>query len=214
MADKSNEQVTRTTPQLQRLHRWAKDLIFIGIVAVGAMAARSSLADHYHVPSGSMLPTVHLEDRIVVNKLAYGVRLPFTSVYLAETGEPRAGDVVVLTSPDDGIVLLKRVAATPGSTVEVRDGHLVVDGREVPVRFDGDGWSELLGETTHPLSLAAGGGPDYGPTTLPARTYLVLGDNRGDSRDGRVFGLVDREAILGRAAAVYRRDGEFVWLEL
>ena len=73
--------------------------------------------------------------------------------------------------------------------------------------------SEALGRT-HAIRLTAGGGPEYGPATLPSRQYLVLGDNRGNSRDGRSFGLVPTEAILGQAIAVIYRDGGFTWREL
>jgi len=109
----------------------------------------------------------------------------------------------VLDSPDEDKVLLKRVVATPGTTVEVRDGHITIDGTPAPVV---DGF-EQLGAAHHPVSFTFGGGPDFGPMTIPDDRYLVMGDNRGDSRDGRFFGLVTREAILGHAIAVYWRDG-------
>ena len=166
-------------------------------------SARSTLADHYRVPSGSMEPTVETGDRIVVNKLAYGLHVPFTHAIEARFDGPAVGDVVVLDSPDEDKVLLKRVVATPGQRVEVREGHVILDGVEAPVA---NGF-EQLGAAHHPVQLTNGGGPDYGPITLPDDQYLVLGDNRGDSRDGRYFGLVTREAILGRAVAVYWRDG-------
>jgi signal peptidase I len=113
----------------------------------------------------------------------------------------------VLDAPDEDKVLLKRVVATPGTTVEVRHGHVVLDEAEAPVDAHGGALREQLGGGDHTISLDRGGGPDFGPVSIPDDHYLVLGDNRGDSRDGRYFGLVTGEAILGRAVGVYWRGG-------
>jgi signal peptidase I len=191
-----------------------RQVLTIVAAAVVALAARSSLADHYVVPSGSMLPTVHEGDRILVNKLAYGVRLPFTEIYLVPTSDPQPGHVVVLRSPEGGTVLLKRVVAGPGDTIEVVGGQLVLNGRPVPILVESGRATEQLPGSSHAVLLASGGGPAYGPITLPADRFLVLGDNRGDSRDGRFFGLVDRGAILGRAVACFSRDGDLSWRPL
>ena len=175
--------------------------------AAVALTARASLADHYRVPSGSMEPNVHVGDHIVVSKAAYGLRLPLTESYLLHFSRPARGDVVVLEPPDAesrhavdsdivGSVLLKRVVAVEGDLVEVRDGHVRIDGQ--PAR-----------EAT--LALDAGGGPDLGPVRVPAGKVLLLGDNRGNSRDGRTFGFVDRERVLGRAFAVVARDGHVAY---
>jgi signal peptidase I len=185
----------------------------LAAVAV-ALVTRSSLADHYVVPTGSMLPTVQLQDHVLVSKLAYGVRLPLVPGYVARFDGPARGDVVVLTAPDTGIVLLKRVAAVPGDRVQVRDGALEVNGQPVLVDERNGVPYEALGAKPHPLDLSDGGGPDLGPVTLPSDRYLVLGDNRGNSRDGRYFGLVDRDAILGRVKGVLLRGGRPTWIGL
>jgi signal peptidase I len=186
------------------------------VLAAGAVAliARSSFADHYVVPTGSMLPTVQLEDHVLVSKLAYGVHLPLLPGYVARFGGPARGDVVVLTAPDTGIVLLKRVVAGPGDRVRVHDGELEVNGKPVPVKARDGIPYESLGAVPHPLDLDDGGGPDLGPMTLPRDRYLVLGDNRGNSRDGRYFGLVDRDAILGHVEGVLIRRGRPTWIGL
>jgi signal peptidase I len=191
-----------------------RQVLTLVVAAVVALAARSSLADHYVVPSGSMLPTVHEGDRILVNKLAYGLRLPFTEIYVVETADPEPGQVVVLRSPEGGTVLLKRVVAGPGDTIEVVDGHLVLNGQPVPILDEAGHLTEQLSGADHPVLLTDGGGPGYGPLTLPADRFLVLGDNRGDSRDGRFFGLVDRGAILGRALGCFSRGGDLSWRPL
>jgi signal peptidase I len=187
-------------PPRKGVRRFARDAAFFIALIGGSFAARSSLADHYYVPSGSMKPTVEIGDRIVVNKLAYGLRVPFTDTLALRGSTPSRGDVVVLESPVDGITLLKRVVALPGDLVEVRGGRVVIRGVVQP--------------ESHALGLERGGGPDFGPTVVPADRFLVLGDNRGDSMDGRFFGLVKRETILGKAAAVYVRDGKVGWHKL
>jgi signal peptidase I len=163
------------------------------------LTARASLADHYQVPSGSMQPTVEVGDRLVVLKAAYGIRLPLTQIWLTEAATPARGDVVVLTSPEDGGVLLKRVVAVEGDRVSVRQGEVVLDGAPVAEPHK---------------SLLFGGGPDFGPARVPSGRVLVMGDNRGNSHDGRSFGFVAVEAILGRAVAVYLRDGSPGWIPL
>jgi signal peptidase I len=105
---------------------------------------------------------------------------------------------------------LKRVVALPGDTVEVQGGHLVLNGRRVKATER----EETLDGKRHLLSLEAGGGPDFGPAKVPKGKVLVMGDNRGNSKDGRMFGFVDEETVLGRAVAVYSREGSLVWQEL
>ncbi len=188
---------------------WARrrsDLWAIAIAILVVFSARHSLADHYHVPTGSMIPSVEIGDRVWVSKAAYQLRIPFTGVGL-RTGTPRRGDVVVLESPDDGITLLKRVAAVPGDTVAVRRGRLELNGSPVLVTSAGGGLQESLGAATHAVRLDGGGGPSFGPVVVPGGQYLVLGDNRGNSRDGRMFGFVEEDALLGRVGGTYLRGG-------
>lgn len=180
----------------ESLRGWVS--IAAGVAAL--LVARASLADHYQVPSGSMLPTVHEGDRILVNKLAFGLRVPLSQLWLTEHAAPARGDVVVLASPDDGTVLLKRVVALPGDRVEVRSGEVFLGGLPAP--------------RAHAIRRDDGGGADFGPRRVPDGEYLVLGDNRGNSRDGRSFGFVPRSAILGRAVAVYARGSALSWLPL
>ncbi len=183
------------------------------VCLAGLMATtRASLATHYYIPSGSMRPTLQVGDRVLVNKAAYGVRVPLTHRWLLERAGPRPGDVVVFDSPADGELLVKRVVAGPGDRVAVRGGRVWRNGAWQPVQVDSHGvtWETLAGRR-HRLSLARGGGPDCGPLTVPPRRYLVLGDNRGDSADGRFFGLVRRRAILGRVSGVFMRDGHPLW---
>jgi signal peptidase I len=197
-----------------RRSRWAREAFSIAGFALALFAARSTLADHYYVPSGSMIPSVEIGDRLIVNKLAYALRVPFSELVLAKRHGPERGDVVVLKSPENGITLLKRVAALPGDEVAVTDGRLSINGHPIPIARTGNDLFEMLGPTAHLVRLTAGGGPDYGPVRLGSDEYLMLGDNRGESHDGRSFGLVEGRAILGKALGVWMRDGHPGWHSL
>jgi signal peptidase I len=198
----------------RRLRRVAKDVATVAAIALMVTAARSSLADHYVVPTGSMEYTLLPGDRVLVDKTAYGLRLPFVGVELLETGSPERGDVVVFDSPETGTRLVKRVVAVGGDVASLRDGHLSING--VPMGIDGP-WDDAERFGTHlaQLNLSAGGGPDISTVRVPPGYLLVIGDFRGNSRDGRFFGLIPEDRVYGRAVSVFhRRDEGFVWLSL
>ncbi len=191
-----------------------RELSSLAALAAIVLAARASIADHYVVPTGSMKPTVQVDDRVVVNKLAFGLRVPFTNTYLFSFSDPQPGQVVVLDSPTEEVVLLKRVVAGPGDLVEVREGVVRLNGQPARIHRHNNSLREDLLGIDHQVSLDYGGGPDFGPLLLPPDQYLVMGDNRGKSLDGRSFGLVSRAAILGRAVAIYFSDSALKWENL
>ena len=188
-------------PVLAWLRREALPVVVM-LVLLGA--ARDSLANLYQVPSGSMQPTLQPGDRVAVDMRAYGLRLPFTSVRLLATGQPQRGDVAVFDSPADGTRLIKRVVAVAGDRVQLHDGYLSINGRPLQHALAG----ELFGNKQVSLDLEEGGGPDIAGITIPAGKLLVLGDHRGNSFDGRFFGLVDADTVYGKAVAVYWRRGQ------
>lgn len=160
-----------------------------------------------------MEPTVQVGDRILVNKAAFGWRVPFTDLWLGAPSLPERGSVIVLESPESGPVLLKRVVALPLDSVEVRGGRLTINGEPVPVGPDVDepgSLVEYLGPPHH-IQLELDGGRDFGPQVVPADKVLVLGDNRGNSRDGRYFGFVDVTRLRGRVLGIYARSGHPTW---
>lgn len=172
--------------------------------------ARSSLADHYVVPTGSMEYTLMPGDRVIVDKTAYGFRIPLTKIDLFGAQAPSRGDVAVFDSPVDGRRLIKRIVAIGGDAVELRDGHLYINGTAL-----GDDRHEEFHDRVATLNLEQGGGPDITSLTVPEGAVLALGDHRGDSFDGRFFGLIDERELFGRAVAIYYRRSEgFTWLRL
>src|SRR5215831_10501937 len=110
---------------------WKKEIRPLLIFAVVLFAVRSSLADWNDVPSGSMKPTILEGDRIFVNKLAYDLKVPFTTWHVADWSNPGRGDVVVFYSPQDGTRLVKRVIGLPGDVIELRTERLIVNGDPV-----------------------------------------------------------------------------------
>jgi signal peptidase I len=175
------------------------------------LAGRSSLADHYLVPSGSMEETLQVGDRVVVDKTAHGLRLPFTMIKLSAGEAVARGEVAIFDSPKNGVRLIKRIVAIGGDEVLIKNGQLVVNG----ISLAEEPALELFGERVAQLNLRDGGGPDLYIESVPKGMLLAVGDHRGNSLDGRIFGLVAEEEIYGRAIAVYYRSGEgFIWKSL
>jgi signal peptidase I len=179
---------------------------------------RTAVADWNPIPSGSMHPGLLEGDVVFVNRLAYNIKIPLTDVVLAHTGEPRRGDIVTFSSPADGRRLIKRIVALPGDTVQMRGRQLTINGQSARYRFDA--WvsetdpagrpapartvQEAFDSRTHRIEWSENGrvAADFGPVSIPADQYLMLGDNRDNSADSRFFGLVGRERLIGRAERI------------
>jgi signal peptidase I len=191
----------------------------MALAALLIFAARSALADWNHVPTGSMKPTILEGDVIFVNRLAYDLKVPFTHWHIAQWDNPARGDIVVLTSPADGMRLVKRVVGLPGDKIAMRDNVLFINGERVdyePVapqvirqvsgldQVSHEFVTEELGRHWHAImaSLLPSPQSSFGPKAVPPGKYLVLGDNRDNSADSRFFGFVDRDAIMGRVVGV------------
>ena len=200
-------------------HYWRKEIRPLLILAVILFSIRSSLADWNDVPSGSMRPTIIEGDRIWVNKLAYDLKVPFTTWHIAEWGDPQRGDITVFFSPHDGKRLVKRVIGLPGDTVELRNNQLILNGAPVEYQPIAEEMLRDIPESQRAgrvfadeklpgLTHAVGGFPaapaprTFGPTVVPPGEYFMMGDNRDDSFDSRFYGTVKREKIVGRATAV------------
>jgi len=202
------------------MSKWLRDnrgfLLFLLLFGL----FRTAVADWNPIPSGSMRPTLLEGDVVLVNRLAFDLKVPLTNVVVAHLGEPRRGDIVTFSSPRDGVRLIKRLVALPGDTVQMRDKVLLVNGHAANYRPIGmvlehpaPGAAvqalrlyETTGSRTHVvqwLELPSGSGRDsFGPLVVPAGHYLMLGDNRDDSADSRYFGLVPRELLIGRAVRI------------
>ncbi len=205
-------------------YKWAKflreDAKPLLVTVLVLCAFRSAIADWNDVPTGSMKPTIIEGDRVFVNKLAYDLKVPFTTWHLAQWDNPRRGEVVVFFSPHDGQRLVKRVVGVPGDRIELANDHLLVNGQaasygplsattisEIPAgeqsahEFASE---QVEGEKPHPV-MATPSLPaprTFGPIIVPEGQYFMMGDNRDNSFDSRFYGCVERKRILGRASAV------------
>jgi signal peptidase I len=198
-------------------------LIFFALM----MVFRSAVADWMYVPSSSMNPTIVEGDRILVNKQAYGWRIPFTNTRLTQGADPQRGDIVTFASPEDGITLVKRVVGLPGDTIEMRDEKLLINGVATAYAPASDAidadllqttreqdhlyFTERLDARAHTIMTLPRRPAlrSFGPTQVPAGQYLMLGDSRDNSKDSRYIGFVPRDSIVGRAFDVaYSLDSD------
>ncbi len=191
--------------------RFIAFLLMLGFV-------RTAVADWNPVPSGSMRPTILEGDVVFVNRLAFDVKVPLTDVIVAHTGAPKRGDIVTFTRPGDDMRLIKRIAAVPGDTVEMRDNRLTINGAAIdyaplgkvvetlaPGRgVDAERVRERFGSDAHTIQWLShvASRSSFAPMVIPPGQYLMLGDNRDDSEDSRYFGLIPRERLIGRAERV------------
>ncbi|MCZ6834306.1 MAG: signal peptidase I [Planctomycetota bacterium] len=207
-------------PQESRIRRiWSEWLKPFVIVLVVFSAMRSSLADWNDVPTQSMEPTILVGDRIAVNKLAYGLKVPFTTWHLAKWDAPERGEIIVFYSPKDDKRMVKRVIGLPGDQVTMVGNRLIIN--DEPVVIDEVTAAELdafdltdsvalqfalesLSETPHQVMFQPNrtARRSFAPLVVPDGQYLVMGDNRDNSADSRYFGFVPRERILGRVFGV------------
>jgi len=178
---------------------------------------RTAIADWSPIPSASMRPNLLEGDVVLINRTAFDLKIPLTDVSVAHLGEPARGDVVVFDSPQDGTRLIKRLVALPGDMVEMRNDRLFINGEGGAYVLEGTA-RELAGGRAHEalrldervagtrrtIQVLPGVGVlrSFAPLRIPPGQYLMLGDNRNNSADSRVIGLVPRAKLIGRAERV------------
>ncbi|HLW04134.1 MAG TPA: signal peptidase I [Azoarcus sp.] len=194
---------------------------------------RSFIAEPFKIPSGSMIPTLHVGDFILVNKYTYGIRLPVINKKIISINDPQRGDVMVFRYPQDpSMDYIKRVVGLPGDRVEYRNKRLTINGEDIALVPDGEylhperlyyspRFREKLGDKEHAVLIE----PDVPPyissamnfphrenctytssgltCTVPEGHYFALGDNRDASSDSRVWGFIPEENIVGRAFFIW-----------
>ena len=195
----------QTTPKVKSTFREYAEAI--GMALLLALFIRTFIVQAFKIPSGSMIPTLQIGDHILVNKLAYGVRIPFLEEYMLTFAKPQRGDVVVFIFPEDRSKdFIKRVVGVAGDSVEVRGKKVYINGKQVDdphAHFEGD----------DPQTAGLPSRDDYGPRTVPENHVFVMGDNRDRSYDSRFWGYVDLNEVRGKAFLIYWSwDGGDRWV--
>ena len=171
---------------------------------------RSAVADWYTIPSSSMQPTLEIGDRVVVNKMAYDLKVPLINISLKKMGEPERGDIVVFESVAADNRLIKRVIGLPGDRISMTNEALTVNGKLINYKTTNTptnnnhsnyliehltGLNHLIKYDKNKVAHFA----NFNTVTVPKDHYLVLGDNRRNSADSRVYGFVPRKELKGKA---------------
>ncbi len=182
------------------------------------LVLRSFIAEPFQIPSGSMIPTLEIGDFILVNKFTYGIRLPVIRTKVVELNKPKRGDVMVFFPPHRKQYFIKRVIGLPGDEINYINNELFVNGKKIPetlqarlpsARPNFEILDEQLGEVKHKIRKDIVYSEfHYTPRyirnyTVPAGHYFMMGDNRNQSSDSRVWGPVPEKNIVGKAFAIW-----------
>mgnify|MGYP001474851026 FL=1 len=169
------------------------------IAALIALLVRSFVIQAYKIPSGSMEPTLLVGDHLLVNRLSYVVKMPFVDNVLFTTGKPKRGDIIVFRYPEDPTKdYIKRVIATGGETVEIRNKTIFIDGKKIK-----DPWGHFRPEPASRGFLPFIDKDNIPPVKVPQDSYFVMGDNRDNSLDSRYWGFVEKRHLVGKALIIY-----------
>lgn len=178
------------------IKRWMKEWGEPIIIAVLlALFIRAFFIQAFRIPSGSMRPTLKEGDKIMVNKLLFGPKIPFTNYRLPGIREPRRGDIIVFIYPEDKKKdFIKRLVGLNGETLEISNGNILINGEAI------NGPPEMLKIYYYNRGYY---GQTRGPIEVPEDNYFVLGDNSASSKDSRYWGFVPKENVIGRAMFIW-----------
>lgn len=198
---------------------WVKGSRYFFPILMAVLVLRVGLYETFRIPSGSMKPTLYEGEFILVNKYTYGVRLPLIGTQILPGKKPERGDVIVFRYPvDTDINFIKRVVGLPGDSIRYEDKTLYVNNEPQSIEFsnrdfDNDllsgqryrvqAGTEALGEHPHPVWVREQAGPDLEEVVVPEGHFFVLGDNRDNSGDSRVFGFVSDRLMIGKAVVIW-----------
>ena len=168
------------------------EALFVALIL--ALVIRTFVVQAFKIPSESMVKTLLVGDHLLASKFSYGIKIPFTHSYIYKGSDPVKGDIIIFEYPNDPSVdYIKRIIGTPGDTIEVRNKQLFRNGEPV---------KESFVRFTEPDRIQPVR-DNFGPVTVPADKYFVMGDNRDNSMDSRFWGFVDRSAIRAKAWRIY-----------
>lgn len=173
---------------------------------------RSFIVEPFQIPSPSMVPTLKIGDFILVNKFTYGLRLPVIRNKVVDINSPKQGDIMVFFPPHEQRYFIKRVIGLPGDTIEYKNNQLFLNGEQVSEEFlvqkrDDRGpyklYKEVVDDVEYEIRKRNVFHQNFGPYTVPPGHYFMMGDNRNNSSDSRIWGPVPEENIVGKAFAIW-----------
>ena len=171
----------------------------IVVAALIALVVRSFVIQAYKIPSGSMEPTLLVGDHLLVNRMSYVIKMPFTDTLLFATGKPARGDIIVFRYPEDPSKdYIKRVIATEGEKVEIRNKVIYVNGNKMQ-----DPWGRFRPDPGSRSFIPFVDKDNMNPAVVPKDSYFVMGDNRDNSLDSRYWGYVNKKHLVGKALIIY-----------
>lgn len=189
---------------------WRENKKFV-LLLLTIVFFKSAIADLNSISGRSMQPTLLDGDKVWVNKLAYDIRIPFTDIFLGSRSDPIRGDIIIIDSEAAGKRLVKRIVGLPGDTIYMRNNTLVINGQPADyevISSDIDSMiiREQLLNYSHEAMLSdtfsSRVSRSFGPETVPEDQFFVLGDNRDNSADSRVYSFIPRDQIIGRSSSV------------
>ncbi len=170
---------------------WVESIV---IAFIMAMFIRAFFIQAFKIPTGSMRMTLIEGDLILVDKLTYGAKIPFTDKRLPAIRKPQRGDIIVFIYPEDRKKdFIKRLVGLPGETVEIKSGSIFIDGKPLMEPLFSRRYYYNRGDFTQ----------EGQKIVVPADNYFVLGDNSASSKDSRYWGFVPHKNVLGRAVLIY-----------
>lgn len=182
-------------------------------VLLVVLVLRSFVFEPFKIPSASMVPTLEINDFILVNKYAYGIRLPVIGTKVMDVGEPERGDVMVFFPPNDKRYFIKRVIGLPGDQIQLVNNVLFVNGVEMPQTDEQrsvTAWPPLtlarehFGDSSHLIQRFLEPTPQSNfRATVPEGHYFMMGDNRDNSSDSRFWGMVPEANVVGKAVYIW-----------
>ncbi|MFT6031828.1 MAG: signal peptidase I [Arenicella sp.] len=185
------------------------------IIIILMSVFRSSLADWNSVPTGSMKPTIIEGDRIIINKLAYDLKLPFSNISIAKLGDPQRGDIIIFNSKVSAKRLVKRVIGLPGDAVSMKNNALSINGKALTYGLNNADTTPSVSKPYYDLteylygavysiriSRQTTAASNLSKIIVPKGVFLALGDNRDNSADSRYIGFIPRAEIIGRSKNV------------
>lgn len=215
---RNDEEVAEAVAGLAReplLIEYAKSFFPVLLIV---LVLRSFLMEPFQIPTGSMIPTLEVGDFILVNKYAYGIRLPVIGTKIIDVADPDRGEVMVFIPPHEDKYYIKRVIGLPGDTIRYEGRELYINGELITKELEGDIlvdtnvgalpgtlYTETINGVEHATQHIDGAGRRRSRTSwvIPNGHYFMMGDNRDNSSDSRVWGAVPEKDIVGKAVAVW-----------